>query len=204
MKYIFLTGAPGSRWSSVAKYLYSSVDINASDCNNSYTMPGASEPMHLGAYWDPGMEYGKNFDKFNEVPIIEAMMEFDLPFDTNEKPDSRHKVIKSHQFGKYLDYLCRAFPNSPIVIAYRPDDICYNWWKEAGGFDISYPSYNWYNEQMEDEIALQNKGILNFVGTHNCTLVKDTKELCKALDISETTYYNFADNDTEVYVYKKL
>ena len=37
MKYIFLAGAPGSKWSSVAKNAYYSLDIDCSDYRDSWT-----------------------------------------------------------------------------------------------------------------------------------------------------------------------
>jgi len=67
MKYIFITGAPGSKWSSVAKNIYYSPSIDRSDYSEARTYyrqdsTGRQDLMHMGAYWDPGMEFGKFFD----------------------------------------------------------------------------------------------------------------------------------------------
>ena len=60
MKYIFVAGAPGSKWSSVAKNIYYSPDIDRSDYRAEWTYyhdaSGKMDLMHLGAYFDPGME----------------------------------------------------------------------------------------------------------------------------------------------------
>ena len=60
MKYIFVAGAPGSKWSSVVKNIYYSPDIDRSDYRDEWTYyhdaSGTMELMHLGAYFDPGME----------------------------------------------------------------------------------------------------------------------------------------------------
>ena len=60
MKYIFVAGAPGSKWSSVVKNIYYSHDIDNSDYSDARTYyhdaSGEMQLMHMGAYFDPGME----------------------------------------------------------------------------------------------------------------------------------------------------
>ena len=60
MKYIFVAGAPGSKWSSVVKNIYYSPSVDQSDYSDARTYyhdaSGQRELMHLGAYFDPGME----------------------------------------------------------------------------------------------------------------------------------------------------
>ena len=71
MKYIFVTGAPGSKWSSVVKNIYYSDSIDRSDYRDSWTYyhdaSGTYELMHLGAYYDPGMEFGNFFDSIEPI-----------------------------------------------------------------------------------------------------------------------------------------
>ena len=63
MKYIFVSGAPGSKWSSVVKNIYYSADIDRTDYSEARTYyhdagdTGVKDLMHLGAYFDPGMEF---------------------------------------------------------------------------------------------------------------------------------------------------
>lgn len=197
MKYIFLAGAPGSRWSSVAKHLYSSPQINTSDSLESYTKSGERVPMHVGAYWDPGMGYGENFDVMDIMSTNYLEEEFDAPFKTHDKI----KIIKSHQFSKYLEFIKDTWKFCPIVIAYRPNKTCYDWWLEAGGWNITYPKYNWYANKMMQEIEEQNLAIQQFLKNNKCTKIKDTSELGNALDLEITEYRNFEEADTEVYVY---
>ena len=92
-EYIFLAGAPGSRWSSIAKHLYSSPQINTSDSDSSYTKPNEEVPMHVGTYWDPGMEYGNKFDVIDTLSKEYIEDQFNSPFIKNDKT----KIIKSHQ-----------------------------------------------------------------------------------------------------------
>ena len=59
MKYIFMAGTPGSKWSSVSKNIYYSPDVDRSDYSEERTYyhdaPGDMQLMHMGAYFDPGM-----------------------------------------------------------------------------------------------------------------------------------------------------
>ena len=92
--YILFTGAPGSKWSSVVKNIYWSDDVDHTDYSEARTYrhdadtPGRSHLMHIGAYWDPGMEFRTTRDNW------------DLPFSGEGK-----RIIKSHTFAHELDHL---------------------------------------------------------------------------------------------------
>jgi hypothetical protein len=77
MKYIFVTGAPGSKWSSVVKNIYYSPSIDRSDSNPQRQY---EKTAHEGVYWDPGMEFGKFFHRLSEHGWFECEAEFDHPF----------------------------------------------------------------------------------------------------------------------------
>ena len=57
-KYILVTGAPGSKWSSVVKNIYWSDDIDRTDYSkdreyyHEADTPGEPQLMHIGAYWE--------------------------------------------------------------------------------------------------------------------------------------------------------
>ena len=65
-KYIFCAGAPGSKWSSLIKNIYYSPGVDRSDYSDARTYyhdaSGKMDLMHLGAYFDPGMEFGGFFE----------------------------------------------------------------------------------------------------------------------------------------------
>ena len=126
MTYVFVAGAPGSKWSSVASSLSDSARINTSDQKHSYTKPGESETMHTGAYWDPGCEYGHRFDKLTQFSRTQLEQEFDRAFEFH-KPNLT-KIIKSHQFCRYLEFIHDTWPNNSIVTVYRTDEQCMDWW----------------------------------------------------------------------------
>ena len=86
--YILFTGAPGSKWSSVAKNIYRSPDIDQTD-STSERAYNKGVVRHTGAYFDPGMEFRNTRDNW------------DLPFSGTGK-----RIIKSHTFAHELDELC--------------------------------------------------------------------------------------------------
>ena len=162
MKYIFVTGAPGSKWSSVVKNIYYSSDIDRTDYSDARTYyhdaSGQRELMHLGAYFDPGMEFGGFFHRLPEHDYYQCEAEFDAPFSGEGV-----RIIKSHVFANNIDYLKKTWPESPIVLVHRDDDACLGWWVKCGQFDITYPRYDVYYKNlrtMAGIIQQQNAGIV--------------------------------------------
>lgn len=114
--------------------------------------------MHLGAYFDPGMEFGGFFHRLSEYDYYQCEAEFDAPFS-----GSGVRIIKSHVFANNIDYLKKVWPDSPIVLVHRDDDACLGWWVKCGHFDITYPKYDEYYKNlrtMAGIIRRQNKGIV--------------------------------------------
>lgn len=186
MKYIFVAGAPGSKWSSVVKNIYYSHDIDQSDYRDNWTYyhdaSGKMELMHLGAYFDPGMVCPLPED-LTVLDRAQLETSFDYPF----KDGSRGiRIIKSHIFANHIDFLRATFPESPIVLVNRGDDACLGWWVRCGHFDITYPSYSSYYRDLRTMggiIKQQNKGILDAWWKYSGTQVNDNRELAKALKI---------------------
>ena len=151
MKYIFVTGAPGSKWSSVAKNIYYSPSIDRSDYSEARTYyrqdhTGRQDLMHMGAYWDPGMEFGKFFDHMDRYSKSECEAEFDRPFATSA---TGIRIIKSHVFANHIDFLRETWPDVPVVLVNRGSDACLGWWVRSGQFDITYPDYREYYKNLE-------------------------------------------------------
>jgi hypothetical protein len=177
MKYIFVAGAPGSKWSSVVKNIYYSPDIDRSDYRDEWTYyhdaGGTMDLMHLGAYFDPGMESHLPED-LTTLTRTELEAIFAEPFEFKQSQGTR--IIKSHVFSTHLEYLREQFPESPIVLVHRPDDACLGWWVKCGHFDITYPLYHTYYKNlrtMANKIKEQNTGIVNaalkYPGQHPLT-----------------------------------
>ena len=161
MKYIFVAGAPGSKWSSVVKNIYNSPSLDRSDYSEERTYyhdaGGTMDPMHLGAYFDPGMEFGSFFDRLDQHSREECEAEFDRPF-----TGTGVRIVKSHVFAHHIDFLRQTWPDCPVVLVYRPNDACLGWWVKCGHFDITYPKYDQYYKNlrtMAGIIADQNRDI---------------------------------------------
>ena len=192
-EYIIITGAPGSKWSSVVKNIYWSSSIDQSDYSKERTYwhdadtPGKKQLMHTGAYFDPGMEFETDWDE---------------PFSGNGI-----RIIKSHVYAYQLNKFKDLYP---IVMVYRNDIECLEWWKKCGHFNITYPIYGPYYKDLDnmwDEIQMQNNAIMKFVKRNisKIDMPQDNSELCKLLQIDlpkDLVNHNYKDKDIKVYVYK--
>ena len=204
MKYIFCAGAPGSKWSSLIKNIYYSPSVDRSDYSEERTYwhdaPGQLELMHIGAYFDPGMEFEVPED-LSKYTKEECERMFDAPFS-----GTGVRIIKSHVFAHNIDILKRRWPDSPIILALRPDDACLGWWVKCGHFNITYPSYNKYYKDlrtMAGIIANQNADIKRawdkYIGhypTNNYTLA----HILKILPPEEGYYQDYSKSDLGVKV----
>ena len=160
MKYIFCAGAPGSKWSSLIKNIYYSPSVDRTDYTEARTYwhdaPGQLELMHLGAYFDPGMEFDLPAD-LSTLSQAELERRFDEPFSGKGV-----RIIKSHIFAHNIDFLRHTWHDAPIILAQRGDDACLGWWVKCGHFNITYPSYDKYYKDlrtMSGIIADQNRDI---------------------------------------------
>jgi hypothetical protein len=202
-KYIFLAGAPGSKWSSVAKHLYTSPDIDTTDHNSSrefyHSAWGAPEAMHQGAYFDPGMESNlpQDLDQYSRQEL-EAI--FDREF-----TGTGLRIIKSHIFSNHIDFIKSTWPECAIVLVYRNNNDCLAWWIGCGHFNITYPLYHEYYKDlptMTVKIAEQNVGILAAIEKYQPGNLKDNLELCGILNIAvpvgKDTYQDYAKADVLV------
>jgi hypothetical protein len=203
MKYIFIAGAPGSKWSSVSKNIYYSPDIDRTDYSDARTYwhdaPGTLQLMHMGAYFDPGMEFGDWFDQLDQHTREECEAEFDRPF-----TGTGVRIIKSHVFCHHLDFIKQTWPDCPIVLVHRGDDASLGWWVKCGHFNITYPSYNKYYvdlRHMAQHIQQQNAD-MRPVWEH-ASSVADNLALCTRLGIAPPPaeyQQNYADNKIRVKV----
>jgi hypothetical protein len=184
MKYIFLAGVPGSKWSSVAKNIYYSPDIDRSDYDDTrvyaHSASGIPTAMHLGAYFDPGMEFGNFFNRLSEYTKDECEAEFDRPFTGNGV-----RIIKSHVFCYHIEYLKQLWPDCSVVMVHRGDDASLGWWVKCGHFNIEYPNYKPYYKNLENmavEITKQNSAMRS--SWEHASFVYNNIELCEKIGIA--------------------
>ena len=206
MKYIFMAGAPGSKWSSVAKNIYFSPDIDRSDASSEreywHDASGTHQLMHMGAYFDPGMEF--DLSQQMNLESKEHLEEF---FDSAFAPDGTGiRIIKSHIFAHHIEFLKETWPDCPIILVHRPDDACLGWWVKCGHFDITYPEYDKYYvnlRNMAGIIARQNADILTAWYDNNCFFISDNVTLADTLGIARPPkeyYQSYTTADVEVTV----
>jgi len=205
MKYIFVSGAPGSKWSSVVKNIYYSADIDSSDYSEERTYwhdaSGTHDLMHLGVYWGPAMEFGDWFEQLDQHTKEENEAEFDLPFN-----GAGVRIIKSHVFGYHIDYIKRTWPDCPVVIIDRSDDACLGWWVKCGEFKITYPLYRDYYKNLREmtaAIARENAGNRQAVSEHPGAIPATNRMLCRMLNIAQPPmeyYQDYITSDIKVTV----
>jgi hypothetical protein len=186
MKYIFVAGAPGSKWSSVVKNIYYSPSLDTSDYSDERTYhhdaSGKMELMHLGAYFDPGMEFDLPDNLFTlSKDALEDI--FNSAF-TGEGI----RIIKSHIFANNIDFLKECWPDCPIILVHRPDDACLGWWVKCGHFTITYPKYDQYYidlRTMANIIKEQNAGIVSATMKYSNKNALNNTMLCNMLNIEQ-------------------
>jgi hypothetical protein len=148
---IFFTGVPGSRWSGIAQTLESMPYFNTTDRTKEREYFHNGFSGHKGAYFGRQMEFEATLDS-DEIDSAWAYNSLGT------------KLVKSHDWAYSLDKIKSTFPDDWIMLVYRDDTASFSWWKEAGGWDIKYPSYLAYQNDaiMTREISWQNTAIRNF------------------------------------------
>lgn len=194
MKYIFIAGAPGSKWSSVSKNIYFSPSIDRSDASPDreyyHDAPGTRQLMHMGAYFDPGMEFDLPAD-LTTLTKSELESIFDSPFS-----GTGVRIIKSHIFCDNIDYLKSVWPECPIILVHRSDDACLGWWVKCGHFTITYPKYDKYYvdlKRMAFVIQRQNIGVMDAWLEHTGATPSNNQALAQLLGIAPPPEEYFQD-----------
>lgn len=186
MKYIFIVGAPGSKWSGVAHNIHTSpsIDQTDNDCGRNYS-DQHNNVNHTGAYFDPGMEFGNFFDRIEEYSKEQCQAEFDRPFS-----GTGIRIIKSHVLSEHIDYLKSSWPDCSIITVQRSNDACMGWWTRAGGWNITYPNYQPYYQNdatMYEHIVKQNSGISNACEKYAHITVTNNYQAAQILNILPPT-----------------
>ena len=156
MDRVFITGAPGSRWSGVAQEIEKDGNYDMSDRTSERQYQHHGFSGHKGAYFGTGMEF----------PVTLDTKTLNSPYDNK---NNKTKLHKSHEWSLILDDIVKAHPKAGIILIYRPDDASFSWWQEAGGFNIDYPNYSHYENEtkMKENIKKQNDAMLKFSHKHN-------------------------------------
>lgn len=175
-KLIFFTGAPGSKWSAVSNVLSMTkrININTTDRreDREYTHPTKfNKAQHLGSYFGTGMEFGEGWHEINKFTKQEILNEIDKAWE--EKNPTEYRIVKSHMISNNLDFIAETFPESKIMVVFRPIESCYKGWFGAGGFDITYPKYHGYykdEETARELIKEETKDARQWIFNNNLTV----------------------------------
>ena len=150
---IFFTGVPGSKWSGIAREIKNNPAYDISDRAPHRVYTHNDFSGHMESYFGTGMEFSVDLN-------IENLL---APFN-----GTGCKLLMSHEWPYYFDKIIDQHPNAKIKLVYRPNDASLDWWLKAGGFNITYPNYDWYVDVqgMKTKIAQQNNLILDFAQKH--------------------------------------
>ena len=143
-RYTFLTGAPGSRWSGVAQLITDNFNYDKSDESSARQYVHGEFTGHKGSYFGPGMELGEDFHRLEQSYVDRLRFEAMCNSAFHNPQSIQTKMIKCHQFAYGLDWLKKNVPSSNILLVKRETNASFDWWKEAGGWKITYPNYQWY------------------------------------------------------------
>ena len=171
MKFEFFTGVPGSRWSGIAQEIKQDPAYDTTDRAPHRVYVHNEFSGHRDAYFGTGMEFDCNLNASNLC----------APFS-----GTGTKLLMSHEWPYYFRDIQDMYPDAWIQLIYRADNPSLDWWLQAGGFTITYPNYQWYEniDVMWERICEQNKLILDFAQKHKL----QWKQHHKHSDIFIATY----------------
>lgn len=151
-KKIFVSGAPGSRWSGICERIQAGPGYNTSDRSEARLYEKGDSVAHFGSYFGTGMEFPPDLNDEN----------LHAPFESVNK--ITYLLLKSHEWVYKLDEITEKYPSAGILLIYRPNETCFDWWTEAGGWNITYPNYDWYENDnvMKQKISEQNDLMLRW------------------------------------------
>ena len=154
---IFFTGVPGSRWSGIAQGIKQNPRYNKTDRTPDRKYLHGEYSGHIDAYFGTGMEFNCNLDQAN----------LNRPF-SDWSTSAGCKLLMSHEWPYHFDEITQRYSEAWVQLIYRPDLASFLWWKQAGGFNITYPNYDWYKDEetMMKRIEEQNHLILEFGQKH--------------------------------------
>ena len=161
--YTFLVGAPGSKWSGIGQLITDNFDFNKSDETSERQYVHGEFTGHKGSYFGPGMELGEDFHRLEQSYLNRLRFQSMCDSAFSDPHLSQPKMIKCHQFAYGLEWLKDNVPCSNILLVKRGTEESFDWWKKAGGWDITYPNYQWYVDDnhmrhyIDSEIKLANE-----------------------------------------------
>ena len=181
-KYVFITGAPGSRWGRIEFFLAQHSKLVDNSAWLPYLVDKPSNlTTHQHKFFGPYNEHGERFDVLHLLGRDGIFQELDRAFDPTHTGSVR--FVRCHHFAYQLDWIAENLPEVDIIMMLRESNLCYKWWHEAGGWDISYPNYTWYahSEKMRRQIIIENNCMLKFMRDKRLEMDYSSRDIDKWL-----------------------
>ena len=223
---VWFTGAPGSKWSGTANVFQAIGHLNFNTTDRTpereYRHVGpttlARSIVHTGVYFGPGHGFGEDWNNFTNLDP--AHIEQQVIKEWSD-PSWGRLLVKSHFLSHHLDSIANRWPDSPIIMVFRPNDKCSQGWYGAGGWNISYPDYRPFykdDDTMHQMINEHNVLMRDFCQHHDVKINKFTREWFQeefnwtVNDLEDQTYREFVDvhlyhtehtDDVEIAIYNR-
>ena len=140
IKYVFVTGPPGSKWAGLTKWISQSTTIVDSSDDTPWRIDNPeNESNHAHAFFGPFHECGERFDQLHLLTQEEIFTEIDRAH-LNTDADNCIRFCRSHWFAYQLDWIAENLPEVDIMMVLRPPQICFDWWVVQGGQSLRYCS----------------------------------------------------------------
>lgn len=200
MKYIFVTGAPGSRWGRLEFLLREQSNI----VDDSGWMPFLQDnpdnlTTHVHKFFGPYQQHGDRFDVLHILGRTAIFDELERAFDSNST--GKVRFVRCHWFAYQLDWIAENLPEVDILMMFRESNMCYNWWHESGGWDIQYPSYKWYgdSEKLRRQIMLENECMIQFMRKHRLPMNYSMYDANKWIETNWPEWIPYLPENTDWY-----
>lgn len=175
MKYVFISGVPGSCWGwpqTYAKLASPLVDNSNNQpwrINNNRPCAATHE---TSVFAGPYNEIGEGFD---QLSLYDSKEQIFAEIDKAFEPTDKHLIrfVQCHWFAYQLDWIAENLPEVDILMSLRNQEMSYQAWHDSGGWDIQYPSYKWYNnsQTMWRQGVIEHKLMKKFVRENKINVI---------------------------------
>jgi hypothetical protein len=175
MKYVFISGVPGSCWgwpqtyAKLASPLVDNTNNQPWRINNNRPCAATHE---TSVFAGPYNEIGEGFD---QLSLYDSKEQIFAEIDKAFEPTDKHFVrfVQCHWFAYQLDWIAENLPEVDILMSLRNQEMSYQAWHDSGGWDIQYPSYKWYNnsQNMWRQGVIEHKLMKKFVRENNVKVI---------------------------------
>ena len=157
IKRIFLTGPPGSMWSSPDRILRSLIrHIDQTDIKpetvGMINQIDPGQPVHLSPYINWGGKMGDwplHIGEYDRNVIEQVIDSYYDPVEPDPERGTLIRIHKSHHWAYNLDHIKQLFPDDCIIVVNQEAWKCAVWWEHCGGHDTKIGGYEAFNRDYE-------------------------------------------------------